>query len=97
MYIMSEEDTRKAYVEVLAALKIIAKDDLNKIPKNVIEHMAENQNRFYSFKLSSLDELSKEACVILVDLYMTYVANPKQKELMMDILNLNEKKKKHNS
>lgn len=97
MYIMREEDVRKAYVEVLAALKIIAKKDLNKIPENIMEHMIKNQNKFYSFKLNSLDDLSKDASIILTDLYMTYVADTKQKELMKDILNLNEKKKKYNS
>lgn len=97
MYIASEEEIRKAYVEVLAALKIIAREDLDKIPKNVIEHMTKNQNRFYSFRLNSLEDLSKDASIILADLYMSYVADAKQKKLMIDILELNEKKKKHNS
>ncbi len=89
MYRVLEEDIRKAYAEVLEVLKYIPKEEYNKIPKEVIDDMNNNKNRFYRVNLEK--GISKDAEIILLDLYITYFADEKNKKLVEEIIQLNEK------
>lgn len=90
----SDEDMRKAYVEVLETLKQIPEDEYSKIPKDVINDMENNKNKFYEFKFTRIENLSRIAAVILVDIYAKYIADDNKRQLVMDILKLNERKRK---
>ncbi len=89
MYRVLEEDIRKAYAEVLEILKYIPKEEYNKIPKEVIDDMNNNKNIFYRVNLEK--GISKDAEIILLDLYITYFADEKNKKLVEEIIELNEK------
>lgn len=85
-----QEEIRKAYVEVLEVFKYIPKEEYYKIPKSVIDEMNDNKNIFYKFNFCT-DKLSKEAEIMILDLYMTYVADTRKRNLLKDIMELNEK------
>ena len=89
-----EEKIKKAYTEVLEVLKHISKNEKEKIPNEVIDYINQNKNRFYKFEFKGIDSLSKNASIMLVDLYMTYIADDNEKQIMSEIMELNEKKKK---
>ena len=90
----SDEDMRKAYVEVLETLKQIPEDEYSKIPKDVINDMENNKNKFYEFKFTGIENLSRIAAVILVDIYAKYIADDNKRQLVIEILKLNERKRK---
>ena len=93
----SDEEMRKAYVEVLEVLKYIPGDEYYQIPKSVINEMKSKANRFYKFKFTNMEDLSRLACVIIVDLYTKYIADKEKKKIVIDILRLNEIKHKKDS
>lgn len=88
----NEEDMRKAYVEVLEVLNYVPRDEYFQIPKSVIDEMRNNKNRFYEFKYTGVDKLSRLACVIMIDIYTKYIADKRKRKIVKDILELNEKK-----
>ena len=88
----NDEDIRKAYVEVLEVLKHIPDVEYSKIPKDVIDDINNNKNRFYKFEYKGIESISRIADVILVDLYTKYIADNNKRRLVMDILKLNERK-----
>lgn len=90
----SEEDMRKAYVEVLEVLNYIPRDEYFQIPKRAIDEMRNNKNNFYKYRYNGIQSLSRCACSIIIDLYTRYIADKRKKKIVMDILELNEKKHK---
>ena len=90
----NEEDMRKAYVEVLEVLNYVPRDEYFQIPKRVIDEMRDSRNKYYRFKYNGVKSLSRCACSILINLYIKYIADNKKKRIVMDILELNEKKHK---
>lgn len=90
----SEEELRKAYVEVLEVLNFIPRDEYYQIPRDVIENMRNNKNIYYNYVFNGVESLSRLACIIIVDIYTKYIANKDEKKLVIDILKLNEMKHK---
>lgn len=83
----------KAYTEVYSVLCSIDKKDFDKIPKSVIEYLKKNMDRLYNYKFDNRNlNISRRACAILVDIYMKYICNEKEKILMKEILDLNKQK-----
>ena len=75
----------KEYNEVVEILNYISKDDLKKIPEDLVNMFKFNMESNYNFKYDTkktLDEqnVSKEAKTIIAILYKNYWATPQQRE-----------------
>lgn len=86
-----------AYGEVLDVIKFFPKEIYTKIPKEKIEFYEKNKNKNYKSKINSKQDIKSqklliETKVILVSIYREYIANEKQREIIDEILQLNEKK-----
>ncbi len=86
-----------AYGEVLDVIKFFPKEIYTKIPKEKIEFYEKNKNKNYKSKINSKQDIQSqklliETKVILVSIYREYIANEKQREIIDEILQLNEKK-----
>ena len=86
---MVREEYANAYVEVLEVLKQLNKEDFNKIPKEYIEYLEKNANKYFSFKYDlskTLEEqdLSEDAKIILFFFFEKFGANEKQKKKIND-------------
>lgn len=97
----------KAYKEVLEIIKYFPEDELNKIPQEKIDYYKENMDKEYKFEINpkidlSEQNISKEACAIIVTLFRDYFATKEQKKKLEEIIKLNkiklekEKKNKYN-
>ena len=86
-----------AYVEVLAVLKnFLSELEFNKIPKERIDFFENNKDNNYHFEINKdfpieKQNLSEKANAILVILYRDYFANEQQKQVLKQILELNDK------
>ena len=86
-----------AYVEVLAVLKnYLSEFEFNKIPKERIDFFENNKDNNYHFEINKdfpieKQNLSEKANAILVILYRDYFANEQQKQVLKQILELNDK------
>ncbi len=90
----------KAYVEVLEIIKYLPKEEYKKIPIEKIEFYKNNMDKNYKFTIDpkidlSEQNISKETNAIIVNLYKDYYATDKQKVIIKNILELNEKKDEH--
>lgn len=93
-----------AYSEVLEILNHIPKSDYNKIPNNIIEVFAINNNKNYKFsydvnKTLNEQNVSKIAKTIIAILFRDYWATSSQREKILakeksDIIKLEEEKRK---
>lgn len=88
---------KRAYTEVLEIIKYFPTEEYEKIPKDKINYYKENMDKNYVFYIdTSLDlekqNISKEASAILVTLFKDYFATDKQKEILKNLLNQNQKK-----
>ncbi len=82
---MINEKYACAYTEVIEVLKYTKRDDVNKIPKDIILLWKENMKKDYNFKIDeskNIEEqnLSKEAKAILANIFKKYWATDYQKE-----------------
>ena len=85
---------KKACTEVLEALKYIPLDEYHKIPYKTIAFMEENKDKDYNYKYDvKSPKMSKQANIIIIRLYLDYIANEKEKKIINEILELNSKKK----
>lgn len=78
-------DYQNAYVELLEIFKELSDDELNKIPKGIIEYMKANRNKNYKFsynKYKTLNEqdVSNITKQIIIILFKRYFANEQQKK-----------------
>lgn len=86
-----------AYSEVLEILKYISKEDLSKIPKELVNVYEENSNKDYNFYYNSqktLDEQNvlEETKIIIAILYRDYWAtNEERMEIMKRQQNARQK------
>lgn len=98
---------KNAYTEVLEILKYVSKEELNKIPKEMIKNFVENANSDYYFSYNperTLDEqaVSKTAKYIIAILFRNYWATQNQKEKILrkekyDLVKIeHSKKEKYN-
>ena len=86
-----------AYVEVLAVLRnYLSSEEFSKIPQEKIEFFEKYKDKNYIFELNKelpieKQNISKKANAILVILYRDYFADKNQKEILKQILELNDK------
>lgn len=96
-YRITEEYYTNALTEVYEILKLLSKEDYEKIPEDVILAIIENRNKnyFWSYDDSKLPEeqdISRNAVKILSYINMEYLLNEEQKKIMKEIHVINEKK-----
>ena len=94
---MVAEKYRNAFQEVYTILGYLRKEDYDKISKETIDALNENRNSDYSFKLEENIELKDqnlmpETRAILLNLFYDFYADEKQKELINDIINTQNRK-----
>ena len=102
-----KENYPKAYTEVLEILKYMPKDDVNKIPKELVNTFEYKKDNKYIFAINEYQDFSKlkvlnETKAIMVNIFRDYWANSEQKEKIkskqqydMQIIE-EEKRKKYN-
>lgn len=102
-----KENYPKAYTEVLEILKYMPKDDVNKIPKELVNTFEYKKDNNYIFAINEYQDFSKlkvlnETKAIMVNIFRDYWASPEQKEKIkirqkhdMRIIE-EEKRKKYN-
>lgn len=93
--------------EVLALLKQIPLKNYLKIPDKEISYLKANQDENYFLKYNKnspiyCQDVSREALIIFIKLYVTYIANTNEQESIRAMLNLNDlkqevKKSKYNT
>lgn len=74
-----------AYTEVVEVLKYMSKEDVNKIPKDIVRYYTDNRDTSYNFKIDmekafEQQNLSEKAKIVLAMLYRDYWSTEKQKE-----------------
>lgn len=80
-----KENYPKAYTEVLEILKYMPKDDVNKIPKELVNTFEYKKDNNYIFAINEYQDFSKlkvlnETKAIMVNIFRDYWASPEQKE-----------------
>ena len=76
---------KKAYTEVCEVLNHMTKNDVDKIPNEILTYYSDNSDKKYNFKIDetktfSEQELSYTAKVVLAILYRDYWATQEEKE-----------------
>ena len=87
---INKEMLPKAYVEVLEILKLISKDDYEKIPKYIIENMEKEKDISYKYEVSYINDflnqkMLKETEAILAVFYRDYWTTEEQKKKIQEI------------
>ena len=82
---MYNKKYKEAFTEVDSILKLLNQEDYNKIPKNVIEAIKQNQNKEYDFKINLNKDINnqgimEETKAILYNIYRDYLATPEQRQ-----------------
>ena len=104
MYV-SQFEYSKSFTEVLTVLKYIPKEQLNKIPKDILQILNKNCDKNYIYELDfnknfGEQNISKIALSILSIFYQDYWANEAQKSKIdqkdLDERNLLEEEKRKN-
>ena len=80
-----KENYPKAYTEVLEILKYMPKDDVNKIPKELVNTFEYKKDNNYIFAINEYQDFSKlkvlnETKAIMVNIFRDYWASSEQKE-----------------
>ncbi len=90
----------KAFTEVLEILEYLLKEEYDKISKEKLEILKENQDiHYHKFDIKkslNIKEISREANIILILLFKDCFATSIQKEKLENILINNEKKHQEN-
>lgn len=75
-----KNSTNMVYNEVLEVLKYASKEEFDKIPKEKITYFEENKDKSYDYTFDSENtKISKNASVMLVKLYLKYIASEEEK------------------
>lgn len=87
--------TRIAYAEVMQVLKYFDRNQVMKVPIEIVEYFKENQDKNYISKIDKEDifnknNISREALAILAYLNLTYWANEEEKKELKSIYRKNE-------
>lgn len=102
MYVYSNAEYKKAYVELLEILKYISKEDRNKIPNEYIEFCKKNKDENYNF-LYNIDRefneqnIRKLTKLLFANLYIRYIATNKRKNEIKKMFIYESKKEKQNN
>ena len=84
-----KENYPKAYTEVLEILKYMPKEEVNKIPKEMIEMFETKRDKSYIFKVKEVDDFADlnildETEAIFVNIFRDYWATPEQKKKIIE-------------
>ena len=84
-----ENNYNKAYVEVLEVLKYIPKEDLKKVPKDIIETLENKKDMEYKYELNKNvafenQILMQETKAILANFFRDYWATPEQRNAIKE-------------
>lgn len=85
----------KAYVEILEIINYMGKEYIKKIPSKLLDFFEENKALDYEYKLESLNSSSSflnETLIILALIEEKYWATDKEREILIQALNENERK-----
>lgn len=79
------KEQRMAYTEVVEVLKYMPKEDVNKIPNDILKYYKDNMDITYDFKIDDKKQfeqqnLSEKAKIVLAILFRDYWATKEQKE-----------------
>lgn len=82
---MSDEKYARAYKEIIEILKYVNKEDVNKIPREMLDMFEINQDKDYDFKFDtkkSFEEqnISIETKAILANIFRDYWATEYQRD-----------------
>lgn len=82
---MTDKKYAVAYKEIIEILRYINKEDVNKIPREMLDMFETNQDKNYNFKVDtskSFNEqnISKEAKAILANIFRDYWATEYQRD-----------------
>ncbi len=77
---------KKAYVEINEILKVLSKEQKEKIPKNFINNISNNMDKNYKFTFDESkgifeQDLMVETEALLVEIYERYLAPEEEKEM----------------
>jgi len=89
--------TATSYSEVFEILKLMGKENVEKIPLNILEKIDNLRDKNYVAKINpeiplEQQKVSRKALSILAWLNLEYLSTSKEKEVLMGIYKLNDKK-----
>lgn len=84
-----KENYPKAYTEVLEIMKYMPKQEVNKIPKEMIEMFENKMDKSYVFNVKETDDFADlkildETEAIFVNIFRDYWATPEQKKKIIE-------------
>lgn len=88
-----EDNYKKAYKEVVEILKFVSKENVDKIPKEMLDMFEEEQDKEYNFKVDttkSFEEqlLLEETKAIFSNIFRDYWANGYQRKVIIEKENM---------
>lgn len=88
-----EDNYKKAYKEVVEILKFVSKENVDKIPKEMLDMFEEEQDKEYNFKVDttkSFEEqlLLEETKAIFSNVFRDYWANDYQRKVIIEKENM---------
>ena len=88
-----EDNYKKAYKEVVEILKFVSKENVDKIPKEMLDMFEEEQDKEYNFKVDttkSFEEqlLLEETKAIFSNIFRDYWANYYQRKVIIEKENM---------
>lgn len=91
--------TANSYSEVFEILKLMGKDNVEKIPLNILEKIDNLRDKNYEVKINSeipleQQKISRKALSIIAWLNLEYLCNEQEKEVLTEIYKLNDRKDK---
>ena len=88
-----ENTYSNAYTEVLEILKIVPKEQYEKIPKEELDFLEKNRNKDYNFSYNIENPNTlRKTDAILISMYKKYIATENEKKAIEEILELNYRK-----
>ncbi len=84
-----EDNYKKAYKEIIEILKYVPKENVDKIPKEMLEMFEDEQDKEYTFKVDTTktfeeQELLEETKAIFSNIFRDYWANDYQKKKIIE-------------
>lgn len=84
-----KENYPKAYTEVLEIMKYMPKEDVNKIPTEMLEMFENKRDKSYLFNVKEKDDFAylnilDETEAIFVNIFRDYWATPEQKKKIIE-------------
>ena len=86
----------QAYVEILEIIKNMEQDYKDKIPKKLIEFFEKNKDNNYKYNIYEAKDIvfSQKTVDLLAMLELKYLATEKEKEILEEALDENDKRNK---